>query len=811
MILKSIRLHPFAGIRDKKFEFVKQLNVVLGPNEAGKSTLFHAIWNGLLTTTSFTAQQLEKAMGRYFPSSGGDVIRVSLELADEKGETVHIHKTWKKGTRNGTATLQFSDGMEITREEEVQRKLTKLLPVSPATMKTILLAHQSGLHHTIRQMERENNVRKELGDLLRQSLMETAGVSVDRFRELLDSRYEEYFMRWNRSQDYPENNRGINNPYKINVGKVLQAFYKKERLQGELVKAQEFEERMDRINEKLSELMEVRNKKREQFLVMEPLKRGISQRKEHEQKLEVFALKEEQLQKINNLWPTLEERIRNLESQKKSSEEKIAKLHEELDAARQKQKADQLEERIGKLQTLYERMTGAEKELHEARKIEREVLHGLRTIQRETGNLKSRIEGARLTLRIVSDRNQNIRFNEAGKEVEEISTNQGVVVEKMASGGFRLEMEGVQIQVFSGDGDLESAVSEVAENEAQMKRHFEDLQIDTLQDAESLAEIYRQKYQQFESAKQLYTLEAGGKGLDNLRAELQELGIPEHVRAIDDIQNDLVDIQSAQKSCERDIRDAAEQIKSWRKEYESVKKIAREIGKVVYQAGIVEEELSLLPELPEGYASADDFIQETEVLDGEVRRLDERIHQGRLTKTEAERDAPELSSEELEKMAEEAAFDFQRIRNEGETLARVRARALELLERMDAGTYSGLEESFLNWLHQMSGNRFEKVEMDGDLPSLFKTDDGRPLTYDLLSHGTKDTVALAWRFALTEHFLKKERGMIILDDPMVDMDPVRRKQASNAIEQFVGSHQVILLTCHPEHQQGFENGAVIEM
>src|SRR5690625_4727789 len=81
MILKSIRLHPFAGIRDRTFEFGGGLAVVLGPNEAGKSTLMHAIWNALLTSTSLTARQLDQEMGRYFPANGGDVIRVTMELA----------------------------------------------------------------------------------------------------------------------------------------------------------------------------------------------------------------------------------------------------------------------------------------------------------------------------------------------------------------------------------------------------------------------------------------------------------------------------------------------------------------------------------------------------------------------------------------------------------------------------------------------------------------------------------------------------------------------------------------------------------
>src|SRR5690625_6818959 len=81
MILKSIRLHPFAGIRDRTFELGGGLAVVLGPNEAGKSTLMHAIWNALLTSTSLTARQLDQELGRYFPANGGDVMRITMELA----------------------------------------------------------------------------------------------------------------------------------------------------------------------------------------------------------------------------------------------------------------------------------------------------------------------------------------------------------------------------------------------------------------------------------------------------------------------------------------------------------------------------------------------------------------------------------------------------------------------------------------------------------------------------------------------------------------------------------------------------------
>ena len=161
-------------------------------------------------------------------------------------------------------------------------------------------------------------------------------------------------------------------------------------------------------------------------------------------------------------------------------------------------------------------------------------------------------------------------------------------------------------------------------------------------------------------------------------------------------------------------------------------------------------------------------------------------------------------------MLEEAEADFDRIYHEAETLAKVRERTFELLESMDTNTYRGLEESFLKWLHQMAGNRFDAIQMNGDLPQTFQTDDGRPLTYEILSHGTKDIVALAWRFALTEYFLKDQTGFIVLDDPMVDMDPKRRKMASEAIEEFAKKQQVLVMTCHPEHGEMLKHDRLSE-
>ncbi|MCC5915668.1 MAG: hypothetical protein JJU46_14935 [Balneolaceae bacterium] len=372
-------------------------------------------------------------------------------------------------------------------------------------------------------------------------------------------------------------------------------------------------------------------------------------------------------------------------------------------------------------------------------------------------------------------------------------------MEKIATGGFSLNIDGVDVEVFSGEGDLENTVKELSLKEQDLQRLLKELDVDSVQSAESMAELYRQKLQDKDNAEKLYRSELDGKSEDALKSELKELGDLDKVRSLDEISDDLVEKQTELNGLSKEADEAEEKLEKWKETYKSVDDVILELADLSKSIKDISGEIEELPELPEGFESADEFIEKVDALDQDIRELDGKISNQKIEKANLEKDAPDTSSEELEKMLEEAEDDFERIHQEAETLANVRERTIELLKSMDANTYSGLEESFLKWLQQMVGNRFDAIQMNGDLPATFQTDDGRPLTYEILSHGTKDIVALSWRFALTDHFLQDQAGFIVLDDPMVDMDPDRREKASEAIEEFAGKQQVLVMTCHPEH------------
>lgn len=801
MRIVSVHLHPFAGIRDQTFEFEEDLHVFLGPNETGKSTVFQAIMHGLLTTTSLTARQVEDTMGSFFPATGGDVIRVDLELKDNSDQSVFISKTWKKGNRAGRAGLKLADGTEIADEEEVQRHIESLLPVTPATLRTILLADQSGLHHTMREMEQNGNIRKELGDVLRQDFMETGGVSVDRFQDLMNQRYDQYFKRWDRDQQYPENNRGIKNPFKVGLGKVVEAYYKKEQLRIDLNEARRHEDELDTLNEKLTCLIEQKGKKKEEFKKLGPLKEGIQQRQLKEQQLETAREKKERLLEISKKWPVHENTIETLEPKLKAKKEEIEKLGKELSQAQNKQKAEQLKQQIDKIEQLSEKVKDAQKELKETQKVEQEDLKNLRGLRSEIQNLKTHFEVAKLTVRIESDSDKTLSYTEVGGEQQEINAKSGAPFERTASGGFSLKANGLNIQVYSGDGDLEQIIGKLEVKEQEFSDYLKKLDVESIQDAESYAQLYQQKDNALKQVQGSFENELGDRDLGKLKEVYEAYGDLSKVRPVEEINNDLVSTRTELSRLEYGAKEAENIIKEWKEKYDSLDDVILKLADASSSVKQIEKDLEELPSLPEGYDSPENFITHVNSLDQSLQQLKDQISEKKQERTQLEAKAPESSSEELQKLLEEAEAEFERINKEAETLARVKEKAEGLIKSVDSDTYSGLESGFTKWLELMVGDRFSAVAMAKDIPSVFETSDSKPLTYNLLSHGTKDTVCLAWRFALCEKFLNNHQGFIILDDPMVDIDPERRKNVVEAIQQFSRQYQVILMTCHPDHAE----------
>ena len=67
-----------------------------------------------------------------------------------------------------------------------------------------------------------------------------------------------------------------------------------------------------------------------------------------------------------------------------------------------------------------------------------------------------------------------------------------------------------------------------------------------------------------------------------------------------------------------------------------------------------------------------------------------------------------------------------------------------------------------------------------------------------LSTGTAEQLYLAMRFGLVDHFGHEAESLpVVMDDILVNFDPVRAERAARSIEDLATRHQVLYFTCHP--------------
>ena len=112
MIIKSVNINSFGGIKNKKINFSKGLNIVYGENEAGKSTIqsFVKIW--LYGFSSYKGKDYKLNERIKYTPNDGDNISGELNVIHEDKENI-IRRTFGKKKKEDTSIIINS----ITGEE----------------------------------------------------------------------------------------------------------------------------------------------------------------------------------------------------------------------------------------------------------------------------------------------------------------------------------------------------------------------------------------------------------------------------------------------------------------------------------------------------------------------------------------------------------------------------------------------------------------------------------------------------------------------------------------------------------------------
>ncbi|HEV3125361.1 MAG TPA: AAA family ATPase [Candidatus Dormibacteraeota bacterium] len=135
-----------------------------------------------------------------------------------------------------------------------------------------------------------------------------------------------------------------------------------------------------------------------------------------------------------------------------------------------------------------------------------------------------------------------------------------------------------------------------------------------------------------------------------------------------------------------------------------------------------------------------------------------------------------------------------------EALRRASALIEESARRVHRNVAPRLAESVSRRLALLTDGRYGEINVDAERFAVSLRPPGRPdlVPLELLSHGTRDQVALLLRLALTEVLGEAgEPVPLLLDNPLLSADPVRRRAAVDFLLRLSETTQVVITTAEP--------------
>ena len=167
-----------------------------------------------------------------------------------------------------------------------------------------------------------------------------------------------------------------------------------------------------------------------------------------------------------------------------------------------------------------------------------------------------------------------------------------------------------------------------------------------------------------------------------------------------------------------------------------------------------------------------------------------RLQQRKNQLTEQVQQIPQME-DELRFWQEKKAADQKNADLLDDTMA-----LLEQAKENLSGSYLGpIRRSFENYLNRLWDEQAGSVLVTPDLDvQLERYGQARELGY--FSAGQTDTVMLCMRLALVDALFAGEKPFVILDDPFVNLDDGRTKEALELLKNLSQDRQILYLTCN---------------
>lgn len=241
-------------------------------------------------------------------------------------------------------------------------------------------------------------------------------------------------------------------------------------------------------------------------------------------------------------------------------------------------------------------------------------------------------------------------------------------------------------------------------------------------------------------------------------------------------------VHEAREGLKRDIAHCEDRIKGLAGTTGDVQKVLEPLSQMSLEE-LEAKKIALEGDLEETEFTLDRLKREQAALEEQERQLmqDERISALRIEEEGLKEQLASLADAWCETKLAQTLIRMGSERYEREMQPQVVSEAGRFFERLTSGAYRCL-------VAPMGEHRIEVVAKDESRKQI-----------DQLSRGTAEQLYLSLRFGFIQEYGKRSESLpIIMDEILVNFDPLRARAAAKAILEFTRKHQVLFFTCHPE-------------
>lgn len=775
MRIKSIASTQFAGVRDVRADLEGGLNVICGRNESGKSTLVDLLGRTLFQRAKLDRRRDKSFYSLYFPAalrsgaSPGDLVDGSVTLETTDG-VYTVTREWGADPRSRLVTPYG-----VLRDEDaIERELRAVLGYGEGVYSELLFASGQASAAALASLlddARQSPAKRDLTEAVTRTFAEVGGASVDAIERAIRAKIALLEgAHWDEERQAPVRS---SRRWVRETGEILAAYYALEDAQNELRELSALEdEAARRARRHASAAAEAE----EAALALEAFRVYAGRLDAQNERREHAAALERELASLSDAarrWPDLRDGL-----------------------ARAKGLRDELAHR-----TALDRWAAVRELSDDVRSLERELsgmpcpteaeVRAAAEALRARDRAESALRGLDLTARI---------HTEDGHTAEVRALRTGALVPTEGESARLTEAVSIaipgvaQIVLSPADTDAEALERELERARTAAAAVLERYDASDLASLEDKRRAHEDRERALETARM--RLRVSLDGAEESELEAAAAASPSGVRAREEILSDAAALCGGAELT-RTIAAWETLIERYTAAYGSPEALDDMLSERREKLASVRALMEEGEDIPEGYRA----------VAAPRAHLDALKTAAADARAEAERtlaDMSEASGALLQRReglegdpAEQVEAASRWLDEVKELLAHWKHIEAVFLRRKQALTgepMRGLAERFETYLAAISGGTLTAELAERDRPDVRIFSADRRLGYELLSEGTKESAALAFRLAVLDR-LFPEGGVVVLDDPLVNMDDERTDRACALLREVAERHQVIFLTC----------------